>query len=195
MKIWSSGVPKGSVLGPLLFLIHINDAPDEINSLCKIFADDTSLFSKVYDIHKSASKLNDDLERQGIGLISRKCSLIQIPTNRLMKLFYLKKQVQITYHIHLSNLTIMTFLNVPHQKYLGIVLDSKLNSNVHVDQKIKKCNRIIGLVRLLSITLPWNALLTIYQSFVRPHFNYGDISHDKPNHENFQNKLEIFRTN
>ena len=154
MKIWSSGVPKGSVLGPLLFLIHINDAPDEINSLCKIFADDTSLFSKVYDIHKSASKLNDDLERQGIGLISRKCSLIQIPTNRLMKLFYLKKQVQITYHIHLSNLTIMTFLNVPHQKYLGIVLDSKLNSNVHVDQKIKKCNRIIGLVRLLSITLP-----------------------------------------
>ena len=78
----------------------------------------------------------------------------------------------------------------PHQKHLGIVLDSKLNFNAHVDQKIKKCNRIIGLIRRLSINLPRNALLTIYKSFVRPHLNYGDILYDKPNNENFQNKLE-----
>ena len=58
-----SGIPQGSVLGPLLFLIYINDLLDGISSLCKIFADDTSLFSKVYDIHKSASNLNDDLEK------------------------------------------------------------------------------------------------------------------------------------
>ena len=58
-----SGIPQGSVLGPLLFLIYINDLPDGISSLCKIFADDTSLFSKVYDIYKSGSNLNDDLEK------------------------------------------------------------------------------------------------------------------------------------
>ena len=45
----------------------------------------------------------------------------------------------------------------PHQKHLGIVLDSKLNFNTHVDQKIKKCNRKIGLIRRLSTTLPRNA--------------------------------------
>ena len=58
-----SGVPKGSVLGSFLFLIYINDLPDGINSLRKIFADDISLYSKFYDINKSASKLHDDLER------------------------------------------------------------------------------------------------------------------------------------
>ena len=56
--------------------------------------------------------------------------------------------------------------------------------------KIKKCNRIIGLIRRLSINLPRNALLTIYKSFVRSHLDYGDILYDKPNNENFQNKFE-----
>ena len=73
----------------------------------------------------------------------------------------------------------MTFLNAPYQKHLEIVLDSKLNFNDHVDQKIKSWNRTIGLIRRLSITLPGNALLTIYQPFRRPHLDYGDILYDK----------------
>ena len=79
---------------------------------------------------------------------------------------------------------------MPHQKHLGIVLNSKLNFNAYIDQKIKKCNKIIGVIRRLSITLPRNALLTIYKSFVRPHLNYGGILYDNPNNENLQNKSE-----
>ena len=63
-----------------------------------------------------------------------------------MKLFSLEKLVQITYHINLSNLTRLTFLNVP--------------------------------------------IKSTYKTFVRPHLGYGDILYDKPNNENFQNKLE-----
>ena len=60
----NSAVPQGSVLGPLLLLIFKNDLPDGIASqLCKIFADDTSLFSKVHDIDISAKELNSDLKK------------------------------------------------------------------------------------------------------------------------------------
>ena len=55
-------MPQGSVLGPLLVLIYINDLPDNIQSTCKIFADDTSLFSHVFDKYKSQSELNIDLQ-------------------------------------------------------------------------------------------------------------------------------------
>ena len=55
-------MPQGSVLGPLLFLIYINDLPDNLKSNGKIFADDNSLFYKVFDKHVSRVTLNKDLE-------------------------------------------------------------------------------------------------------------------------------------
>ena len=63
---WSSvlaGVPQGSILGPLLFLIYINDLPDNLQSTAKLFADDTSLFSTKYDPNISASQLDSDLKK------------------------------------------------------------------------------------------------------------------------------------
>ena len=71
-----------------------------------------------------------------------------------------------------------------------MILDSKLDFTIHVDDKIKKCYRMIGIIKRLSISVPRKALLTIYKSFIRPHLDYGDILYDKPENQNFQNKLE-----
>ena len=86
-----SGILQGSVLGPLLLLICINDLPDGINSLCKIFADDTSLFSKVYDIHKSASKLNDDLDKISFWACQWKMQFNPDPNKQANKVIFSRK--------------------------------------------------------------------------------------------------------
>ena len=81
-------------------------------------------------------------------------------------------------------------LNSPCQKHLGLVLDSKLSFNEHVNQKINKCNRILGQMKRLSLTLSRKQLLTIYKTFVRPQLDYADIIYDKPFNDVFKEKLE-----
>ena len=57
-------------------------------------------------------------------------------------------------------------------------------------KKFKKCNKLIGLIKRHSVNVPRNALLTIYKSFIRPHLDSDNILNDKPENENFHNKLE-----
>ena len=85
--------------------------------------------------------------------------------------------------------------SAPAQKHLGLLLDSKLDFNQRIDDKINKCNKIIGTVRRLSMTLSRKSLLTIYKSFARPLLGYADVIYDKPYSKTFKGKLEPVQYN
>ena len=87
----NAGVPQGSVLGPLLLLIYINDLPDGLSSNVKLFADDTSLFSVVHDIHSSASDLNKDLKTINEWAFQWKMSFNPDPNKQAQEVIFTRK--------------------------------------------------------------------------------------------------------
>ena len=86
------GVAQGSILGPLLFLIYVNDLPDGLKSECKLFADDTSLFSVVHDISTSASDINNDLTLINNWAFECKMSFNPDPSKQAQEIIFVRKR-------------------------------------------------------------------------------------------------------
>ena len=164
-----------------------------MESLAKLFANDTSLFSTVHDPSKSAKLVNDNLQK--ISDWAFKWKMLFNPD--------VTKQAQEEIFSHKSNKTdhpVVYFNEAPitkasFQKHLGIYLDEKLNFNNHIKEKIAKANNGIGITCKLSHLLPRESLTTIYKSFFRPHIDYGDIIYDQPNNEHFCNMIERVQYN
>ena len=122
-----SGVPQGSVLGPLLFLIYINDLPDGITSMCKVFADDTFLFSKVLDVNKSVVELNADLEKINQWTYQWKMQFNPDPNKQSNEVIFSRKSISHNLSHPPIKFNERTITKCNHQKHLGIILDSNLN--------------------------------------------------------------------
>ena len=125
---WTSieaGVPQGSILGPLLFLIYINDLSDDLMSNVKLFADDTSLFSVVHDVNASSTNFNNDLKKISDWAIQWKMSFNPDPSKQAQEVIFSRKGQNPNHDsIYFNN----NLVNQVHsQKHLGIHLDAKLN--------------------------------------------------------------------
>ena len=183
-----AGVPQGSILGPLLFLIYINDLPDELKSNVKLFADDTSLFSIVKDKNESANILSNDLAQISKWAYNWKMLFNPDPSKPAQEVIFSRKRKEESHPIiSLNNIEVE---RTPYQKHLGLLLDEKLNFKQHVDNAILKINKGISIIKKLRHSLPRKSLLTIYKAFLRPLIDYGDIIYNQPQNESFCEKLE-----
>ena len=174
-----SDVPQGSVLGPLLFLVYINDLEVDIKSKIKFFADDTMLFSNPTI---TASELNHDVDKISGWAYQWKMSFNPEPTKQAVEVLFSQKRID-CYHPPLFFNGSMV-IKVNAHKHLGLILDSKLTFVNHINDKIKVCKKVIGILRYLSTYLPLKTLDQMYKLFVRPHFDYGDVIYHIPHLSN-----------
>ena len=189
----NSGVPQGSVLGPLLFLIYINDLPEDLVSVAKLFADDTSIFSTVLDINKSSENLNRDLENIRKWAFQWKMTFNPDPNKQATEVIFSHKKKPIMHPVLYFNEA--PIFSAPLQKHLGLILDEKLNFIDHLNEKISKANKGIGLIRRLYHYLPRMSLLVIYKSYIRPHLDYCDVIYDQPHNDTFCRMIESVQYN
>ena len=186
-----AGVLQGSVLGPLFFLIYINDLPEGVNSEVKLFADDTSLFSIVNCVNTSASTLNSDLLKIQGWAYQWKMLFNPDRTKQAQEIIFSRKKNATTHPPLFFNNSEIKFSS--NQKHLRLTLDCKLSFNEHINDKIHQANKGVGL--LLQTILPRNSLLTIYKSFIRPLLDYADVIYDQPSNASFSKKTESVQYN
>ena len=184
----TAGVPQGSILGPLLFLIYINDLSEGLSTNAKLFADDTSLFSVIHDSQTSANVLNKDLEMIHNWAFQWKMNFNSDPTKQALEVIFSRKTTKLPHPPLVFNNTNVTQLI--YQKHLGIILDSKLTFESHINMVTTKINKTIGLLLKLQNLSRRTFLIKIYKAFLRPHVDYGDILYDQAFTLSFQRKLK-----
>ena len=134
-----SGVPQGSVLGPLLFLVYINDLEKNLKSNVKFFADDTMLYSVVYDPTSSASDLNHDLELISQWAFQWKMAFNPDPNKQANEILFSCKKKNIQHPILFFNGSPVA--RVDNQKHLGLILHPSLSFVDHINEKTKKAKK------------------------------------------------------
>ena len=154
----------------------------------KLFADNTSLFSVIHNSQTSANDLNEDLEMIHNWVFQWKMNFYPDPTKQTQGTIFSHKTKKLPHPPLVFNNANVT--QSIYQKHLGIILDSKLTFENHINMVTTKISKTIGLLRKAPNLLPRTTLITTYKASVRPHLDYGDTLYDQAFNLSFQQKLE-----
>ena len=168
---WSdvlSGIPQGSVLGPVLFTIFINDMPTETLCPIKLFADDAKLYHKI-NSEEDCQKIQEDLNRLQswakkwqLRFHPQKCTVLSLGRNRY------------EYEYHMVTANEVVPLDKPdYEKDLGVLIDRGLTFEEHINHIVKKANRLTGLMWRSFSYVDKKVFVTLYKSMIRPHLEYA----------------------
>ena len=180
-----SGVPQGTVLGPLFFLIYINDISKELSpgTTVRLFADDSLLFRTINNtedtkiLQKDLNTLQNWEKKWKMEFHPDKCQLLRI-TNKT------KNYISADYFIHDKKLDLTN-----SAKYLGVLIDNKLNWKQQCNNVCKKSNKLLAFLRRNIHSCPINIKSHCFKSLVRPVLDYGSVVWD-PHHQVDKENLE-----
>ena len=163
----TSGVPQGSVLGPLLFLIYVNDLPDILPCSLNLFADNTKAGNvvKVLEdesaLQSALSKLHDWSKQNRLPFNAAKCSVIRF-----------SKSVNSNMRLPFSIGTVPVDFSYD-ERDLGVLLSANLDPSRHVGVIVRRANFVLGLVKRAFAIKDVGLFLLLYKSLVRPHLEYA----------------------
>ena len=168
-QIIRCGVPQGSILGPLLFILYINDLPKTTRlAECLFFADDTSIFYSNSDPDHVASVMNSELTKISLWMKSNKLSVNIKKTNYVI--FKPKqKSVRMSSQISLDSIPLKQVTEV---KFLGIYIDEGLTWKSHISYICKKISKSVGIMYRFRFLLSSNTKKSLYYTLIYPYLTY-----------------------
>ena len=165
------GIPQGSILGPLLFLIYINDLPECLNkATSRLFADDTNLTVACETIEEVELAMNNDLARIKEWLLANKLSQNVAKTEFML----------IGSDYKINNLVTQPIIKIDQTKIkqvfisrvLGVDIDNKFKWTNHIDIVARRVSSGIGAIRRIRDFVDRDTLISVYNALIRPHFDY-----------------------
>ena len=168
----TSGIPQGSVIGPMLFTVYINDLPSVCSSEVRLFADDTKLFNRS-DQPSANTTLQEDLNRLQqwsdewlLRFHPDKCSVLKMGKKKSAATYTMRgKKNGKEYSIELEEHAT--------EKDLGVFIDNQLSFKEHVAKVTAKANRVVGVIRRTFDYLDDDLFVNLFKSLVRPILEYG----------------------
>ena len=168
---WSrviSGIPQGSIMGPVLFTLFVNDLPEKISSLISMFADDTKLYLPLTS-DNSTDELVADLNY--LQLWAEQMQMKFHPSK--CKVMHLGKKNPRRDYTMMDGGNPYTLEKTELEKDLGVYIDSKLKFTQHCQEKVNKANKILGYIRHTFKHLNKDTFLLLYKSLIRPHLEFA----------------------
>jgi hypothetical protein len=164
----TSGIPQGSVIGPLLFVIFINDLPDIVESTVYLFADDMKIFNIIQGeedmktLQRDLDKLTEWSQTWMLRFHPEKCKQMHLGKHN--------PDPEFKYRILDNNLE-----KVTDEKDIGVIIDNNLSFEKHISEKCKKANSMFAVIRRTFQHLNTTTFVPLYKSLVRVHLDYASL--------------------